>query len=287
VLDFDLSRQGPTPLDAATLIVLRDTDTTLEVFCVQRRKGGFLGGAVVFPGGKLDADDSDPAWQRHITPPPALRAAFAVDAGHLCGLAITACREALEEAAIVPLEGSPPPHEELLAWRRRVTLEGGKGLRDLLEARRRRLDLASLIPFAHWITPSAEARRFDTRFFLFVADDVVGLHDDRETTASFWASPAEVLCRHHVGDIHLAPPTHRTLEVLAASRSAREVVRAAEQASLEAICPKVVTQKDSYGETLAVVLPGDPLHPIAEARVAGKSRYVFRAGRFLPEDPPG
>jgi hypothetical protein len=38
---------------------------------------------------------------------------------------------------------------------------------------------------------------------------------------------------------------------------------------------------------MAIVLPGDPEHEVREARVAGKSRYVMRDGRLLPEDPPG
>jgi 8-oxo-dGTP pyrophosphatase MutT (NUDIX family) len=288
MLDFDLSRKETAPRDASTLIVLRDvSDGNVEVFCVKRQKGGFLGGAVVFPGGKLDPDDGDPAWERHVTPPRVRHAHFAADTVGLRGLAVAACREALEEAAILPLAGSRLAHTELLEWRRRVTQEGGKELRALLGALELRLDLASLIPFARWITPVSEARRFDTRFFLFVADDdVVGLHDDRETTASFWASPVEVLRRYNCGELQLAPPTHRTLEVLSAFRSAREAAAAAEHACLDAICPHVVTHQDSQGETFAVVLPGDPQHPVREMRVAGKSRYVLRAGRFVPEDPP-
>jgi 8-oxo-dGTP pyrophosphatase MutT (NUDIX family) len=291
VLDFDLSRKGVAPRSASTLIVLRAaTDRSFEVFCVQRRKGGFLGGAVVFPGGALDSDDTDPAWERFATPPRNARAAFAGSEANVRGLAVAACREALEEAAILPLEGSSPPHAELLEWRRRVTRDGqhaGRELRALLEAAGLRLDLASLIPFARWITPSAEARRFDTRFFLFVADaGVVGLHDDCETTASFWASPDEILRRYVAGELQLAPPTHRTLEVLAAFRTTEEVVAAAEHARLEAICRQVVTHKDDRGETIAVVLPGDPEHPVREPRVTGKSRFVLRAGRFFPEDPP-
>jgi len=291
MLDFDLSRKAVAPRDASTLIVLRAaTDRSAEVFCVQRRKGGFLGGAVVFPGGALDSDDTNPAWERYATPPCAAPTAFAGSEPNVRGLPVAACREALEEAAILPLAGSSPSHAELLEWRRRVTRDGqyaGRELRALLEAAGLRLDLASLIPFAHWITPSAEARRFNTRFFLFVADaGVVGLHDDCETTASFWASPAEVLRRYGAGELQLAPPTHRTLEVLAGFRTTDEVVAAAEGARLETICPEVVTHKDDRGETIAVVLPGDPEHPVREARVAGKSRFVLRAGRFIPEDPP-
>jgi 8-oxo-dGTP pyrophosphatase MutT (NUDIX family) len=288
MLDFDPGRKGAAPRDASTLIVLRDaSEAGVEVFFVRRQNAGFLGGAVVFPGGKLDPDDTDPEWEGHVTAPREPRIPFASGAAHMRGLAVAACREALEEAAILPLAGPPPPHAELLEWRECVKRSGGKGLRTLLAGVGLRLDLASLLPFARWITPSAEARRFDTRFFLFVADaSVVGLHDDCETTDSFWASPTEVLRRHGAGELQLAPPTHRTLEVLGAVRSAREAVAAAERACLEAICPRVVTHKDSLGETLAVVLPGDPEHPIHEARVAGKSRYVLRSGRFFPEDPP-
>ncbi len=287
MLDFDLSRTGPTPRDAATLIVARDAAAGgIEIFCVERQKIGFLGGAVVFPGGKLDASDLDPEWERSVTPPRARGAAFARDGTELRGLAVAACREALEEAAILPVAGAAPTHADLLDWRSRLA-ERVSTLRPILAARGLKIDLASLHPFARWITPVAESRRFDTRFFLFAASAAVtGVHDDHETTASFWALPSEVLARHARRELVLPPPTHRTLEILSAARDARDAVAIASVACLEPVCPRVVVQRDAQGETVAIVLPGDPEHDVRVVRAPGKSRYVLRDGRFFPEDPP-
>jgi 8-oxo-dGTP pyrophosphatase MutT (NUDIX family) len=287
MLDLDPSREGVTPRDAATLVVLRDGAVGgVEVFCVERQKIGFLGGAIVFPGGKLEPGDMDGGWGDHVTSPRHPRTPVASDAAMLRGLAIAACREALEEAAILPVTGTALSHAELLEWRARIA--SGPGLlRALLAARGARLDLAALHPLARWITPVAESRRFDTRFFLFVADQALtGAHDDRETTASFWASPADVLRRFAAGELQLAPPTHRTLEVLATARGANDAVAIADRACLEPICPRAISHHDSMGDTMAIALPGDPEHEVDVPRVAGKSRYVLRGGRFLPEDPP-
>jgi 8-oxo-dGTP pyrophosphatase MutT (NUDIX family) len=287
MLDLHPNRDVVTPRDASTLVVLRDgADGGVEVFCVERQKMGFLGGAVVFPGGKLEPSDMDAEWLERVTPPRAPRTPVASDAAMLRGLAIAACREALEEAAILPVTGTALTHAELLEWRGRIAC-GQSMLRALLASRGARIDLASLHPLARWITPASESRRFDTRFFLFVADETLtGAHDDRETTASFWASPADVLRRFAAGELQLAPPTHRTLEVFSTARDAREAVAIADRACLEPICPRAVSHRDSTGETMAIALPGDPEHDVRVPRVAGKSRYVLRAGRFLPEDPP-
>src|SRR5579872_7361430 len=100
MLDLDPSRAGVAPRDAATLVVVRDAPAGgVEVFCVERHKAGFLGGAVVFPGGKLDAGDADAAWASCTTAPSPAAASMAADEASLRGLAIAACREALEEAA--------------------------------------------------------------------------------------------------------------------------------------------------------------------------------------------
>ncbi len=287
MLDLDVHRAGPPARDASTLVVVRDASGGgIEVFCVERQKVGFLGGAVVFPGGKLDATDLDPEWERWCTPPRATRTPIAASEAELRGLAIAACREALEEAAILPVVGKAPAHADLLEWRRELA-GGAQTLRPLLASRGLELDLASLHALARWVTPVAESRRFDTRFFLFVSDGATtGLHDDHETTASFWASPADVLDRYASRALVLAPPTHRTLQVLARARDTSDAVAIADASCLDPICPRVVTHHDTGGDTVAIVLPGDPEHDVREMRVPGPSRYVLREGRFWPEDAP-
>jgi 8-oxo-dGTP pyrophosphatase MutT (NUDIX family) len=289
MLDLDPNRAGPAPRDAATLLVVRDCAPHhacgVEVFCVERQRAGFLGGAIVFPGGKLDAGDLDPAWARRASALRIPASPIASDQSHLRGLAVAACREALEEAAILPVVGGVA-HDELLEWRARLA-RGRTTFGDLLDERGMRLDLAALHPFARWITPAAESRRFDTRFFLFVADAALtGAHDDRETTASFWAPPGDVLRRFDKGELQLAPPTHRTLEVFAGATDARDAVRLAGESCVEVICPRLVQHRDARGETMALVLPGDPEHEVREPRSPGRSRYVLRGDRFVPEDAP-
>ena len=282
MLDLDMTREASTPRDAATLVVVRNAPGGLEVFCVERQKAGFLAGAVVFPGGKLEADDLAPDWSDLATSPRLAGVSSPADEAKLRGLAVAACREALEEAAILPVVGPALPHPELLEWRERLARKETT-LRALLVAATRRLDLGSLHPLARWVTPAAEARRFDTCFFLHVVDmAVAGAHDDVETTASFWARPVEVLRRFDAGELLLVPPTHRTLEVLATARDAHEAIALADAACLDPICPKLV----AYADSMALVLPGDPEHEVQAQRSPGKSRYVLRDGRFVPGDPP-
>src|SRR3990172_5122226 len=50
------------PRDAATVVVLRDGARGLEMYLVKRaRTVDFMGGAHVFPGGRLDKADSSPS----------------------------------------------------------------------------------------------------------------------------------------------------------------------------------------------------------------------------------
>jgi len=55
------------PRDSATVIMLRDGLVGLEVFLVKRHAASaVLGGAYVFPGGKLDDTDSGLDDQAHM-----------------------------------------------------------------------------------------------------------------------------------------------------------------------------------------------------------------------------
>ncbi|MEO7112879.1 MAG: hypothetical protein ABI183_20720 [Polyangiaceae bacterium] len=295
MLDLKADRETTAPKDAATLVAVRDATGTsggesesgIEIFCVERSKASrFLGGAIVFPGGKVDAADLDARWMTsvsHISPRTAL---FAPDPDTARALAIAASREALEEAALLPVSGGKISHHDLLALRKRAETEPSAILEEL-ERRGLVLDLAALEPLSRWLTPVAEARRYDTRFFIVRAPEgQPGAHDDHETMSSFWASPKKLLARFDAGEVQLAPPTHRTLEILARAATVDEAFAIARNASLETICPELVKQTVAGSETMALVLPGDPEHSVQDSRIAGKTRFVLRDGRFVPDDAP-
>jgi 8-oxo-dGTP pyrophosphatase MutT (NUDIX family) len=284
LLDFDAKRQPPPPRDAATVVVLRDADRRPEVFCVQRHKASsFMGGALVFPGGKIDPQDALDHWETLATEPHERAALFATASVTARSLAVGACRELFEEGGILPLDErlDADAMEALGAELRRP----GADLSAVLRQRRRRLALDTLVPWARWLTPEAESRRFDARFFLLhVPEGQIGRHDDHETTMSLWAAPLELLDRAARGEFFLAPPTSRTLEMLSDARDVHAVLMLAKQQSLLSICPRFVLGSDAGPPYLA--LPGDPSHEVQERRVHGPTRYVLRDGRFISEDPP-
>ena len=271
LLNFDFTQPPAIPRDAATLVLLRDGAEGLEVFCVERnRKSRFMGGALVFPGGKVDEGDRDPAWETLLLPP---REGVRQD------IALAACRESLEEAAILPVSGTLT-HAEALVFRQALTT-GPDFLRSALKARGLAIDLSSLVPFARWVTPEPEVRRFDARFFMLRAPEGQdGAHDTYETMASFWAHPSEVLARFDAGDVQMAPPTHRTLELLLTHATVDDALAAAASARLDPICPVLI----DYDGTMALTLPGDPDHPQATPIIAGRTRYVLRGEQWRAEN---
>jgi hypothetical protein len=92
--------------------------------------------------------------------------------------------------------------------------------------------------------------------------------------------------RFDAGEVQLMPPTHRTFLVLADCTSTKDVLELAASSCLDPIQPTLVKHMDASGETLALVLPGDPEHEVREMRVAGPSRYVLRGERWRAENPP-
>lgn len=296
-LSFDAEREATLPTPAATVIVVREAEEAsdgssassgIEVFCVRRHaQSGFMGGALVFPGGKLDKDDADPSWALLANDVDARALGFATDPAEARALAVAAARELVEEAGILPLvtsPGAPVAAPELIgSIRTRLGTRKNKGepLKKLVAEHGLRLDLAALVPFARWVTPTAESRRFDARFYLLsLPSGQTGRHDDEETTDSFWASPSEVLARFERAEVWLAPPTTRTLEPLAQVQSMSEAVALATQQGLQPICPRFVP-----GDPPVLSLPGDPTHEIPEPRVDGPTRFVLRDGRFVSEGP--
>jgi hypothetical protein len=166
----------------------------------------------------------------------------------------------------------------------RDELAAGGSFADVVAARGLRLALDALVPWARWITPEAESRRFDARFYLLeLPAGQVGQHDQHETTESFWDAPARILERAARGEFFLAPPTARTLELLAGAGDVATAMAIARRQSLAPICPRFVAADGGGAPYLA--LPGDPSHEVTERRVDGPTRYVLRDGRFVAEDP--
>lgn len=279
MLDLDDKRVPVTPKDAATLLVVRNAEAQgIEIFCVRRHaKSAFMGGVVVFPGGKLDEDDRADALVERSDGPHPRATTFADDDRHAHALAICACREALEEAAILP--ALPPPDAEQLEAMRK-THEAKGDFAALLDDADVALTTSRLVPFARWITPTAEARRYDARFFVTTLPaGQAGKHDDRETTSSVWATPERILDAFLAGDLFLAPPTVRALEILGEAANTDAALELCDRQSLLPICPELVSVKPP---TLA--LPGDPDHSVADLRVSGPTRFVMRDGKFISEN---
>ncbi|MCS6914380.1 MAG: NUDIX hydrolase [Myxococcales bacterium] len=139
-------------------------------------------------------------------------------------------------------------------------------------------DPSALVPFSHWITPAAEPRRFDTRFFLLAlpAGQVPTL-DERELADLIWLTPAQALARFAQGMLKLPPPTLCNLEDLAAEALVagsgpgcmHRVLAACASRRPEPILPKLVPHADGG---IAVVMPWHPSYPTLPGTGAARSR---------------
>jgi 8-oxo-dGTP pyrophosphatase MutT (NUDIX family) len=211
---------------AATVMVLRPAAGNLEVFMMRRNPGmAFAAGMHVFPGGGVDERDADPALGWFGPPPGDLAEVLAADEGHARALLAAAVRETFEECGVL-LAGAGP--DDLVTavdddgWERdRLALaDGTVSLAEVLGRRGLGVRADLLRPWAHWVTPEFERRRFDTRFFVAALPQHQRARDlGGEADQAHWVSPQEALRRHDAGEALLLPPTRICLEELAAAGS--------------------------------------------------------------------
>jgi 8-oxo-dGTP pyrophosphatase MutT (NUDIX family) len=110
-----------------------------------------------------------------------------------------------------------------------------------------RLDAAALLPWAHWVTPEIEPRRYDTYFFL--AELPEGEHaEDRsgETDRAGWSTPDAALAAERSGQITLMPPTLSILLELSELGSLAAIRQAATERVVERVLPQVVQGADGW-----------------------------------------
>ena len=270
---------------AATVVMLRDAPGGMEVFLLKRHGlSDVLGGAYVFPGGKVDALDAELDMQTRLDmTPQALHATLhepEIDALTAAGLYIAALREAFEESGILfaQSEGGQPVD----AARASALLREGHAFDEVLEQLDLRLQASRLLPWSRWITPlvpSMMRKRFDTRFFVSaVPMDQVARHDNHEATESAWLRPRAALEQYRDGGIELAPPQIMSLAHLARHASVQSVLDEARGKVPGLVQPHPVPIEGGR----ALCYPGDPEHPVRERALPGSTRLIHRNQRFEP-----
>lgn len=251
-----------------------------------------MGGAHVFPGGRVDAADAtaDPDWCDGVD--HAARQLAGLPPADALAYHVAAARELFEEAgvllgrhpggAFVSLAGAAD-HERLKQDRTRVH-DGQTTLRVVIERERLRLALDALVLFSHWVTPPIDSRQFDTRFFMTrVPPQQTPAHDDTETTHSLWARPADAMAQALGDQIVLPPPTWSTLRELERFASVEAALTWAARRTVVRRMPKAIEQ-DGHRMLL---MPGDPLHPDPGGDDAPlETRFVLVGRRWRAERPP-
>ena len=226
----------PTPVPAATILIVRDGPGGLEVFMVKRHHQiDFVAGALVFPGGKVSKGDFD-AGLLDVTDGAAGWSA------EMRAMGAAAIREAFEESGI--LFAREPGREELIPAARaealshyRAKLEKNElTLHEMLKAENLRLACDRLVRFAHWITPEMMPKRFDTEFFLAAAPEGhTGRHDGRESVDSIWIRPEDAISDRKKWNVIF--PTKLNLMKLAKSREVASALAAARATEPLAVTP--------------------------------------------------
>jgi 8-oxo-dGTP pyrophosphatase MutT (NUDIX family) len=274
------------PHPAATVVMLRDTDVgapAIEVFLLKRHGlSQVLGGAFVFPGGKVDPADAQLNMQAHLDQSPhALHSGLnepTIEPVTAASFYVAAIREAFEESGILFAQGATAHHADEAT----ALLKQGVSFANVLAQMNLRLHSELLLPWSRWITPkvpSVTNKRFDTRFFVSaVPATQIARHDDFETTESVWLRPRVALEQYWDGQIELAPPQIMSLVSLVRHASVASVMQAARSR------PPPVIEPEPFDEDGARVIcyPGDERHSVRTSAMPGPSRLVFKNKRFEP-----
>lgn len=260
---------APAPKLAATILLVRDGASGLEVFMVQRHHQiDFATGAMVFPGGKIEASDSDPRLRARCT------GADALDAETL-SVRVGAIRETFEECGV--LLARPRGGSELVGADRLRTIEARFrdrlnadeiGLVDVVLAEDLELACDLLVPYAHWVTPEMVPKRFDTYFFLVAAPpDQIALHDGGESVDSVWTTAQYALAEAEAGRRTIIFPTLMNLNLLGLSSDVDDSLARTRARTLVTVRPALRRAPDGKPELVIPPEAGYPPLPPALAKL--------------------
>ena len=241
----DLEKKTPsvpvTPVPAATVMVLRDTPSGIEVLMVQRtKKADFAGGALLFPGGKVDEDD------HHLLASKLCDFSEAID-NELRALRIAGAREIFEEAGLLFARDA---ESRQLIDDVRAQVINGKYRQKLLNKELTFSQIINdeglmvatdlLVPFAHWITPITGKKRFDTHFLIAKAlKNHEASHDGSETLDTIWIRPKTAIEDAKAGKRRVVFPTRMNLKKVDESPDVQTAINIAKNTPVVTVLPEV------------------------------------------------
>jgi len=246
------------PAPAATVLLLRD-DPAFEVLMIARHENAaFAGGALVFPGGRVDPGDHLHAWTEladGLGDDPVFAAAK-----------VAAIREAFEEAGVLLARdefGAPVAADRVMSLnsQRQVVEKDDLIFAALIRDEKLRLACDALTFFAHWIAPPGLHRRFDTLFFAarFPEGQRV-LEDGNEATEAVWIEPSEALVARVSGARKIIFPTACNLGLLGCSSGVDDAMSWARQRDIRAVMPNAI-KRDGQ---IVLQIPDDLGYPVTE-----------------------
>ncbi|WP_322964103.1 NUDIX hydrolase [Sphingomonas fuzhouensis] len=249
----------PDPIPAATLILMRNgaaPGDDPEILMVERGATlAFLGGAMVFPGGRVDPGD-------HAMVP-----ADAADPEEAAAR-IAAIRETIEEVGLAI--GLVPPPDAATLTRLRLAMAAGQGFGAVLRDLGLTIDAQALTPFARWCPEHVPVRRFDARFYLTAIDRNASepVIDGGETVRATWLTARAALAQADKGAIRIIFPTRRTLERLALYRDFPSATADARAWPIRRIIP-FQAERDGVP---SICIPDDLGYPITSEPVTSAKR---------------
>lgn len=262
------------PQPAATVILIRDAGLELEVLLIERHpRSDFLPDFYVFPGGRVEGSDAGLVDRVHgLGAKEAAARIPSVAPEAALSFFVAAIRETFEESGILLArrQGEPALIDAEAALgmaRHRIALQAGElDFRSFIEAEDLELAADALSVHAHWITPEAVPRRFDTLFFCAIAPaGQLAVHDGIETTSHLWIRPEVALEQAAKRERQIIFPTASNLRTLCGLNSSEAAMAASRSRPVVPILPSVqlregkrvlVIREDAGYDVTEEALPG-------------------------------
>jgi len=278
------------PSLAATVVLVRPARGGLEVLLTKRPASmAFAADMHVFPGGRVDPGDADPALQaRSVVGPAAAADALGGDLEPVLALAthLAALRELFEEAGVLLAEiggrgGATAVPARSLGLARSALVGGETSFGKIAAELDLRLRTDLLVPLSRWVTPPVLPRRFDARFFGAALPERARISfEGGEVVDHAWLAPAAALRAMGAGQISMWLPTTATLQQLEYARSISEMREYLTPGRLGEIRVEIIST-----EVTRIVMPaggGVAGQPVC-AYLVGRHRFVL----IDPGDPTG